>query len=187
MLSVDTGFKMKMFGSGTSCASGQGNGLAGFDGIAALYQILEVMAVYGFQSEGMADDYYIAVGTIGLGHSDDTIEGAADGVFGASLDIDACVASVSTSVSGDHFASRKGERIFGLRQTVQMDLQLFLILEQSRSGYPYMVDFHRGERGILCLQDCGKDEEQKGYDYRLHRLWLFKILYRSAGGGSILH
>ena len=64
MLSVDAGFEVQVFGCGTSGASGQGNGLSGTDSIAAMDQVLDVVAVDGFQPESVAYDDDIAVGAV---------------------------------------------------------------------------------------------------------------------------
>ena len=106
MLSVDAGFEVQVFGCGTSGASGQGNGLSGTDSIAAMDQVLDVVAVDGFQPESVAYDDDIAVGAVVFCHPHDTIEGTTYRISGTCFDVDAAVSSPATlSVGRDDFAA----------------------------------------------------------------------------------
>ena len=68
VLPVDACLEVQMLSRGASGASGQCDGLSGFDCVATMYKVFEVVAVYRFQSEVMAYDDDIAVGAIRLGH-----------------------------------------------------------------------------------------------------------------------
>ena len=56
VLAVDACLEVQMLGRGASGASGQCDGLSGFDCVATMYKVFEVVAVYRFQSEVMAND-----------------------------------------------------------------------------------------------------------------------------------
>lgn len=66
VLPVDACLEVQMLSRGASGASGQCDGLSGFDCVATMYKVFEVVAVYRFQSEVMAYDDDIAVGAISL-------------------------------------------------------------------------------------------------------------------------
>ena len=108
-----------MLGRGASGASGQCDGLSGFDRVTTMYKVFEVVAVYRFQSEVMAYDDDIAVGAIRLGHPYYAVEGTPYGVFGVGLDVYATVASPPPSVRGDDFSSRQGKGVFRVRNVLQ--------------------------------------------------------------------
>jgi hypothetical protein len=83
VLPVDACLEVQMLSRGASGASGQCDGLSGFDCVATMYKVFEVVAVYRFQSEVMAYDDDIAVGALRLGHpyyAKDTIRSAFNGV-----------------------------------------------------------------------------------------------------------
>lgn len=86
VLPVDACLEVQMLSRGASGASGQCDGLSGFDCVATMYKVFEVVAVYRFQSEVMAYDDDIAVGAIRLGHPYYAVEGTPYGVFGVGLD-----------------------------------------------------------------------------------------------------
>ena len=92
---------------------------SGFDCVATMYKVFEVVAVYRFQSEVMAYDDDIAVGAIRLGHPYYAVEGTPYGVFGVGLDVYATVASPPPSVRGDDFSSRQGKGVFRVRNVLQ--------------------------------------------------------------------
>lgn len=119
VLAVDACLEVQMLGRGASGASGQCDGLSGFDCVATMYKVFEVVAVYRFQSEVMAYDDDIAVGAIRLGHPYYAVEGTPYGVFGVGLDVYATVASPPPSVRGDDFSSRQGKGVFRVRNVLQ--------------------------------------------------------------------
>lgn len=165
MLSVDACLEVQVFGRCTSRTSGQGNGLASLYRVATLYQILGVVAVDGFQSRGVAHHDDVAIGTVGFRHTHNAIESATDGVVGTGLDIDTRVSPAAPSVGRNDFAAGQREAVIGCRQTVQMNMDAFTFVEQSRSGHPDVVLLHVRERRtfFLCVdvqrQQADKDNE----------------------------
>lgn len=119
VLAVDSCLKVEMLGRGASGTSGQCDGLSGFDRVATMYKVFEVVAVYRFQSEVMAYDNDIAVGAVRLGHPYYAVEGTPYGVFGAGLDVYAAVASPPPSVRGDDFSSGQRKGVFRVRNVLQ--------------------------------------------------------------------
>lgn len=158
MLPVDAGLEMQVFGGGASGTSGQGYGLSCFYGVTALHEVFEVMAVYGFQSEGVAHYDDIAVCTVWFGHPYHTIESAADRIFGTGLDVYAAMVPARTSIGRNDFGSGQGKGVCCVGQGVEVYLYLIGVVEQSRSSYADVVNLHGGERRILGLRHCGESD-----------------------------
>ena len=131
VLAIDASLKVEVFGGGASRTSKQGDGLSGFDGISAVYQVFGVMAIDGFQPEGVAHDYHVAVCAVVLGHAYHSVESAPYGVFGVGLDVDAAVSSPSPSVWRDDFSAGQGEGVFAIQYGFQGEFYFVSLREQS--------------------------------------------------------
>ncbi len=187
VLAIDASLKVEVFGGGASRTSKQGDGLSGFDGISAVYQVFGVMAIDGFQPEGVAHDYHVAVCAVVLGHAYHSVESAPYGVFGVGLDVDAAVPSPSPSVWRDDFSAGQGEGVFAIQYGFQGEFYFVSLREQSGGGDADVVDFHGGKAVFLFLCRGIEREQQQtaGKNMVSHGMVLFKILYGSTGGGSV--
>ena len=114
---------MHMLRSGTTGTSRQSDRLSGFYGIAALDEVLEVMAIKGFQSVGMADDNQVSIRIIRFRHTDYAIESSTNRIFRARFDICARM-SPTSSVGRDYFATGQWKGIFMFLQRIQMQVEM---------------------------------------------------------------
>ena len=112
-----------MLRRGTTGTSRQSDRLSGFYGIAALDEVLEVMAVKSFQSVGAAYDNQVSIRIIGFGHTHYAVESSTNRIIRASLDICARM-SPTSSVGRDYFTSGQWKGIFMFLQRIQMQVKM---------------------------------------------------------------
>ena len=157
MLSVDTGFKMHVFGGSTTGTTGQTDRLPGFYDITAPNQILTVMAINGFQPVRMTDYYQISVCIIRFRHPYHPVKSSTNRIISTSLDICPRMSPTST-ISRNDLTTRQRESIFMLLQRVQMQVYMITFNKQSGSSHTDMVYLPERKRGfVLCVRNHRKE------------------------------